>query len=105
MKKKPAQPPNFQETLQSLHLCVCVCSFSLCIVKFVDENLWLNLLEIYVCAPCILVAKHLFLFVLVGLLIMWDTKYPLMNFVLCILGLYFLTSMVLHRTLLCKFFF
>jgi hypothetical protein len=28
-----------------------------------------------------------------------------MSFVLCILGLYFVTSMVLHRTLLCKFFF
>jgi hypothetical protein len=35
---------------------------------------------------------------------MWDTKYPLMSFVSCILGLYFVTSMVLHRTLLCKFF-
>jgi hypothetical protein len=46
-EKEGCSPPNFQENLQSLHLCVCVCvfvsSFPLCIVKFVDENLWLNL--------------------------------------------------------------
>jgi hypothetical protein len=42
-EKEGCSPPNFQENLQSLHLCVCVCvfvsSFPLCIVKFVDEKL------------------------------------------------------------------
>lgn len=107
-KRRLLSRPTFKR-LYSLCTCVCVSSFPLCIVKFVDENLWLTLaIGKNVCAPGVFVAKHLFLFVLVGLLvrllIMCHTKYPLMNSVSCILGLYFVTSMVLHRALLCKFF-
>jgi len=72
-------------------LCVCVCvfvsSFPLCIVKFVDENLWLNLAigNLCLCSRCF--CGQAFVFICTGgalgeiINYMRRFKYPLTSFV------------------------